>query len=109
LLLIPKADERQKNDKMLATTTTTTTHEWCRWVVVDFLCVFPIVKTANKLTTLIAKDQNFMGYKWMEIYWILMRVLYRCSCGYYYYYYCLCNVAALLAFVVQNQTFSLHF
>lgn len=54
------------------------------------------------------KGSNFMGYKWMEIYWILMRVLYRCTCG-YYYYYCLCNVAALLAFVVQNQTFSLHF
>jgi hypothetical protein len=63
LLLIPKANERQKNDKMLATTTTTTpsTHEWCRWVVVDFLCVFPIVKTANKLTTLIAKDQTSWG------------------------------------------------
>jgi hypothetical protein len=89
--------KNRKMTKMLATTTTTTTtHEWCRWVVVDFLCVFPMVKTANKLTTLIAKDQT----SWVQVdgnildphesaiqvQWLLLLLLFLF----------LCNLAALL-------------
>jgi Trk-type K+ transport system membrane component len=60
LLLIPKADERQKKDKMLATTTTTT-HEWCRWVVVDFVCVFPSSENCKQTDHIDCKGSNFTG------------------------------------------------